>query len=232
MKIVIIGGGMGGTILANNLARRLTSELKSGKTKITMVTASEKHMYQPGLLYLAFGRMTPDELYKDQATLLEPGITLVVDPVEEFLLDDNRVKTKGGKTFDYDVLAIATGSRPVPELIPGLAENSETFYTEETAVKMFRALQALQGGRVVIAMGVPHKCPMAPLEITFMLHDYFKDRGIRDKVQMHYTYPIGRQMGGARVRPARHHVRDAVQRQGDRRQGEGREERGRRRDAL
>jgi len=192
MKILIIGGGMGGTILANNLARRLPNELRSGKAKITMVTASEKHMYQPGLLYLCFGRATPDELYKDQASLLEPGITLVVDPVEEFMLDNNKVKTKGGKVLDYDVLAIATGSRPVPELIPGLAESSETFYTEETAVKMFKALQAFQGGRVVVAMGVPHKCPMAPLEVTFMLHDYFKDRGIRDKVQLHYTYPIGR----------------------------------------
>jgi len=192
MKILIIGGGMGGTILANNLARRLPNELRSGKAKITMVTASEKHMYQPGLLYLCFGRATPDELYKDQASLLEPGITLVVDPVEEFMLDDNKVKTKGGKVLDYDILAIATGSRPVPELIPGLAESSETFYTEETAVKMFKALQAFQGGRVVVAMGVPHKCPMAPLEVTFMLHDYFKDRGIRDKVQLHYTYPIGR----------------------------------------
>jgi sulfide:quinone oxidoreductase len=192
MKILIIGGGMGGTILANNLARRLQPELKSGKAKLTMVTASEKHMYQPGLLYLALGRMTPDELYKDQATLLEPSITLIVDPVEEFLLDQNQVKTKGGKTIGYDILAVATGSRPVPELIPGLADNSETFYTEETALKMFRRLQAFQGGRVVVAMGVPHKCPMAPLEITFMLHDYFKDRGIRDKVQLHYTYPIGR----------------------------------------
>lgn len=192
MKILIIGGGTGGTILANNLARRLSSEMKSGKAKITMLTASDKHMYQPGLLYLAFGRVTPDELYKDQATLLEPGITLVVDPVEEFMLDQNRVKTKGGKTFDYDVLVIATGSRPVPELIPGLAESSQTFYTEETAVKMFHALQSFQGGRVVIAVGVPHKCPMAPLEITFMLHDYFKDRGMLDKVQLHYTYPIGR----------------------------------------
>lgn len=192
MRILIIGGGMGGTILANNLARRLTPELKSGKVKITMLTASAKHMYQPGLLYLAFGRVTPDELYKDQASLLEPGIALFVDPAEEFLLDENRVKSKSGKVFDYDVLVIATGSRPVPELIPGLAEHAQSFYTEETAVKMFHALQAFEGGRVVIAMGVPHKCPMAPLEITFMLHDYFKDRGIRDKVQLHYTYPIGR----------------------------------------
>jgi sulfide:quinone oxidoreductase len=192
MKILIVGGGMGGTILGNNLARRLAPELRSGKVQLTMLSASDKHMYQPGLLYLCLGRMTPDELYRDQASLLEPGIDFQVDPVETFELDQNRVKTKSGKTIPYDILVIATGSRPVPEMIPGLAEYAETFYTEATALKMFKRLQGFQGGRVVIAVGVPHKCPMAPLEITFMLHDYFKDRGIRDKVQLHYTYPVGR----------------------------------------
>ena len=192
MKILIVGGGMGGTILGNNLARRLAPEIRAGKVQLSMLSASDRHMYQPGLLYLALGRMTPDELYRDQASLLEPGIEFAVDPVETFELDQNRVKTKSGKTHGYDILVVATGSRPVPEMIPGLAENAETFYTEETAVKMFKRLQAFQGGRVVIAVGVPHKCPMAPLEIVFMLHDYFKDRGIRDKVQLHYTYPVGR----------------------------------------
>src|SRR5689334_1947177 len=161
MKILIVGGGMGGTILANNLARRLQGELKQGKARLTMLTASDKHMYQPGLLYLAFGRMAPDELYRDQASLLEPGVTLHVDPVEQFLLDQNQVKTRSGAVHGYDVLAIATGSRPVPETIPGLVENSETFYTEATAIKMFKRLQAFDGGKVVIAVGVPHKCPMA-----------------------------------------------------------------------
>jgi sulfide:quinone oxidoreductase len=192
MRILIVGGGMGGTILANNLARRLSAEMKNGKAKLTMLSASDKHMYQPGLLYTCFGRITPDELYRDQASLLEPGIAFYVDPVTEFHLDKNQVKAKSGKTYDYDSLVIATGCRPVPETIPGLAENSETFYTEETAVKMFKRLQAFQGGRVVITVGVPHKCPMAPLEITFMLYDYFKDRGMLDKVKLHYTYPIGR----------------------------------------
>ncbi len=192
MKILIVGGGMGGTILANNLARRLTAETKSGKARITMLSASDKHFYQPGLLYLAVGRMTPDELYRDQASLLEPGIAFHVDPVEEFMLDANKVKTKSGKIYDYDIMVIATGSRMFPEGVPGLAESAQLFYTEESALKMFKSLQAFEGGKVVITVGVPHKCPMAPLEITFMLHDYFKDRGMSDKVQIHYTYPIGR----------------------------------------
>ena len=148
MKILIVGGGMGGTILANNLARRLAPELRSGKVQIGMLSASDKHMYQPGLLYLCLGRMTPDELYRDQASLLEPGIDFKVDPVETFELDQNRVKTKSGATYGYDILVIATGSRAVPDMIPGLAENAETFYTEESAVKMFKRLQTFQGGRV------------------------------------------------------------------------------------
>lgn len=192
MKILVVGGGMGGTILANNLARRLKGEMQAGKVRIEMLSASDKHVYLPGLLYVAVGRMSPDELYKDQASLLEPGIAFSVDPVEQFLLDQNKVKTKSGRMVDYDILAIATGSRMWMESVPGLKENAEFFYTEETALKMLRRLQEFQGGRVVIAVGVPHKCPMAPLEIIFMLDDYFRERGIRDKVQLHYTYPVGR----------------------------------------
>jgi sulfide:quinone oxidoreductase len=192
MRILIVGGGMGGTILGNNLARRLAPELKSGKARITMLSASDRHMYQPGLLYLAVGRMMPDELYRDQRSLLEPSIEFHVDPVEEFNLDGNCVKTKSGKVHNFDVCVIATGSRPAANEIPGLAENALQFYTEADAINMFKTLQKFEGGRVVIAVGVPHKCPMAPLEITFMLHDYFKERGLSDKVQVHYTYPIGR----------------------------------------
>ena len=192
MKILVVGGGMGGTILANNVARTLKEELKSGKVQITMLSASDKHMYQPGLLYVAVGRMTPDELYRDQAGLLEPSVQFHVDPVDQFMLDDNKVKTKSGKIHAYDILVIATGSRMFPDSIPGLKESAEFFYTEETAVKLFHRLRTFEGGKIVIAMGVPHKCPMAPLEITFMLHEYFQERGIRDKVQIHYTYPIGR----------------------------------------
>jgi sulfide:quinone oxidoreductase len=192
MRILVVGGGTGGTIVANNLARRLSGEIRAGKVKITMLSASDKHMYQPGLLYVAFGQMMPDELYRDQASLLESSIDFHVDPVEQFELDKNQVKTKSGKVYMYDVMVVATGSRIVPEQIPGLAEGAETFYSEAGAVKMFKRLREFQGGKIAVVVGVPHKCPIAPVEVIFSLHDYFKARGIRDKVTIKYHYPIGR----------------------------------------
>ncbi|MEZ5727942.1 MAG: FAD-dependent oxidoreductase [Burkholderiaceae bacterium] len=192
MKILIVGGGMAGTILANNLARRLAGEMKSGTVRLTMLSASERHMYQPGLLYLAIGRIAPDELYRDQRSLLEPGIEFHVDPVEEFQLDQNQVKTKSGKTIGYDVIVIATGSRPVADEIPGLAENAEQFYTEESAIKMFNRLRTFEGGRVVIAVGVPHKCPMAPLDHLHAARLLQGSRHSRQGAVALGTYLIGR----------------------------------------
>ena len=192
MRILIVGGGTGGTIVANNLARRLAPEIRARKSKITLLSASDRHMYQPGLLYVAFGQMMPDELYRDEASLLESNIDFQVDPVEQFELDKNQVITKSGKVHDYDILVIATGSRIMPKKIPGLDEGAETFYTEEGAIKMFKALREFEGGNIGIVVGVPHKCPIAPVEVTFSLHDYFKKRGIRDKVNIKYHYPINR----------------------------------------
>ncbi len=192
MRILVVGGGTAGTIVANNLARRLSGELKSGKARITLLSASDRHMYQPGLLYVAFGQMMPDELYRDEASLLEATIDFHVDPVKEFQLDQNKVLTEGGNTHVYDIIVIATGSRMMPKEIPGLNEAAEFFYTEETAVKMFKSLREFEGGKIAITVGVPHKCPIAPVELTFSLHDYFKTRGIRDKVHIKYHYPINR----------------------------------------
>lgn len=192
MRILVVGGGTGGTIVANNLARRLAPEIRARKAHITMLSASDQHMYQPGLLYVAFGQMMPDELYRDQASLLESCIDFHVDPVAKFLLDQNQVITESDEIYNYDVIVIATGSRTMSNKIPGLEEGSETFYTEAGAVSMFKKLRGFEGGKVGIVVGVPHKCPIAPVEATFALHDFFKARGIRDKVEIKYHYPINR----------------------------------------
>ncbi len=199
MKILIVGGGTGGTILANNLSRRLGSEIRAGTIELTMLSASDRHMYQPGLLYVAFGQMTPDQLYRDQTSLLEPEVDFYVDPVEKFQLDQNHVVTKSGKRHAYDILIIATGSRIVPEEVPGLSEGAETFYTEESAVRLHKRLMEFQGGTVAMVVSIPHKCPVAPVEAIFMLHDFFKARGIREKVRLRYQYPTNRVHATANV---------------------------------
>jgi sulfide:quinone oxidoreductase len=183
---------MGGTIAANNVARRLSKEIRQGSVKITMLSASDQHWYQPGLLYVAFGKMALNDICRDQSSLLEPGIKFFVDPVEEFEISSNRVRTKAGVVHDYDMLVIATGCEAVYDEVPGLKESSETPYTRDGAVSMFKKLRDFEGGKVAVVVGVPHKCPIAPIEITFMLHEFFEKRGIRDKVDLQYTYPIAR----------------------------------------
>lgn len=190
MRILIVGGGTGGTIVANNLARRLAGEIGTRSVHITMLSASDKHMYQPGLLYVAFGQMTPDQLYRDQASMLEPSVEFHVDPVTKFRFENKEVSTASGKTYGYDTLIIATGARIVPEEVPGLKEGAETFFTEESAVRMHQRLMEFQGGTVAMTVSIPHKCPVAPVEAMFMMHDFFKSRGIRDKVRLRYHYPV------------------------------------------
>ncbi|MHB1565710.1 MAG: NAD(P)/FAD-dependent oxidoreductase [Acidiferrobacter sp.] len=191
-KIVIVGGGTAGTILANNLARRLSAEIAAHQVRVVLLSASDRHIYQPGLLYLAFGRMKAADLSADEASLLHPGIEFHVDPVAEFALDKNEVRSQSGHSYSYDYLVICTGSRALPSMVPGLAEHAHHVYTEEAAVKMSQALQDFKGGHIAVVTGVPHKCPMVPLEVTFMMYDYFKARDMLDKVSFTYTYPIGR----------------------------------------
>lgn len=191
-RIVIVGGGIGGTILANRLVRLLAPELQDGRVTVSVISASSRHLYQPGLLHLALGQTTVEALYRDQRTLLDPRVTLLIDEIVAFAPELRQVRGASGQAYGYDWLVIATGSRVMPEEVPGLAEHAHGFYTEEAAVRLARALDDFDGGRVVVTTGVPHKCPMAPLELTFLLQDLFVRRGIASRVDLLYTYPIGR----------------------------------------
>ncbi len=73
-KVVIVGSGMAGSIIANGLARKLTRELDNGTAEIIVIGATDKHLYQPGLLYLAFGRTRESELVRNQRELLDKRI--------------------------------------------------------------------------------------------------------------------------------------------------------------
>jgi sulfide:quinone oxidoreductase len=191
-RIVIVGGGAGGTITANLLARNLYRQLVNGSVVINMITDKHEHVYQPGFLYIVFDKTRPDEIIRQQKDIIDPHINLFVDPAVKIDRDNSVVFTESGKEFPYDYLIVATGSRIVPELIPGLKEGAHWFYDLEGSRKLRDAIRNFEGGRILITVGLPHKCPVAPLEITFMLYDYFKQKDMLDKVELYYTYPINR----------------------------------------
>lgn len=191
-QILIVGGGLAGTIVANGLCRQLGEKLRDGGVSITMLGTSDKHLYQPGLLYLPFGRFRETELFRDQRKVLDRRVPYHIDPAAKIDIDNKAVTTESGKVFNYDYLVIATGSQIKPSAVPGLAESAHWFYDLEGARRMRDALESFEGGKIVINVNAPHKCPVAPLEITFMLHDYLSAKGLMDKSEITYTYPIGR----------------------------------------
>jgi sulfide:quinone oxidoreductase len=194
-NILIVGGGLSGTIVGNGLCRQLGPEIAGGEVSVTMLGNSESHMYQPGLLYVPFGRFRESELFRKQRRVLDRRIPYLIDAAKEIDVENNRVTTESGRQFDYDYLVIATGSRIMPQQIPGLAEGGHWFYDLEGAKKMRAALNAFEGGRIVVNVNVPHKCPVAPLEVTFMLYDFLAAKDLMGKSEIVYTYPIGRLHG-------------------------------------
>ncbi len=185
-RVVILGGGVGGTVVANVLAK------KARTAHITVVDKTGKHVYQPGFVYIAFDKQKPGKLVKDERKLLRRRVELVVD---EATLVDHKAKEvhlKSGERLPYDYLVITTGSELAPEEIPGY-EDAHHFYSMEGALELRDALESFRGGRVVIAIGgYPYKCPPAPAEAACQLDYYFTRRGIRDRVEIHYLSPLGR----------------------------------------
>jgi sulfide:quinone oxidoreductase len=191
-RILIVGGGLSGTIVANGLCRKLSSQIAKGDIVITVLGNTDKHLYQPGLLYVPFGRIRESELFREQRKVMDRRAIFHVDAATNIDVDTQKVTTASGRVHEYDYLVIATGSRIMPQNVPGLDEASHWFYDLEGARRMRTALSEFEGGKVVVNVNAPHKCPVAPLEITFMLYEYFESKGILDKCEITYTYPIGR----------------------------------------
>lgn len=188
-KIVILGGGTGGTMVANHLAKGLQNEIKKGDVKITMVTQSEKHIYQPGYLFVTFAHEEPEHYVQEQKNLIHSDIELIITEATKIDKANKKISTSNGE-ISYDYLVIATGSIPRYDLVPGLAEGANNFYSMEGALELRDRLLDFKGGKIVITLGLPHKCPVAPIELFFMLEEYFQNTGIREKVEFVYTYPI------------------------------------------
>ncbi|WP_156429663.1 pyridoxal-phosphate dependent enzyme [Burkholderia sp. TSV86] len=195
IRVLIVGGGLGGTMLANQLAAKLFGELIDKRVSLILLSDSPDHFYKPAFMYVAFGAALREDLVRSERSLLRPEIDFVVDGVESFDFPAQQVHTRSGQRYGYDYLVIATGCIPAPERIEGLPEAGDHFYQYDPARQLAQRLAAIERGRVFITVtfpkthNVPHQCGIAPIETTLMLDDYLRRRGVRKQVEIVYTYP-------------------------------------------
>jgi sulfide:quinone oxidoreductase len=187
--IVILGGGVGGQVAANELRRRL-----SGEHRIILVEKHARHAFAPSFLWQMTGDRQPEHITRDVRDLLRPGIDMVEADVGAIDVHARRVETPD-QSFAYDYLVIALGAELAPDLIPGLAESAHSFYTLDGAARLRDALDAFAGGTIALVVSaLPYKCPGAPHEGAMLLADFFRRRGLRDKVEIHLFTPESQPM--------------------------------------
>ena len=192
-RILILGGGVGGTLTANLLVKRLRREIDRGNVEIAVVDATGKHTYQPGFMYIAMGGERASKLERPERSLLDHRVNLVVGEIDRVDEAKRTVALADGMQLLYDHLVIASGSRIVPEAIEHFGKEAHHFYTAEAALKLRHALDAFEGGRIVIGIaGMPYKCPPAPLEVAFLVESELRERKLREKSEIHFCSPIGR----------------------------------------
>jgi len=192
-RVVILGGGVGGTLTANLVARKLKARIAKGEAKVTVVDLSGKHTYQPGYMYIAMGHERPERLVRSERSLLDSNVDLVVDLVQKVDVASSRVELASGEALHFDQLVIATGSRIVPETMESFDQEAHHFYTAAASAKLRKALDAFTGGKILIGIaGIPYKCPPAPLEVAFLVESELRDRGLREKSEIQFLSPINR----------------------------------------
>jgi len=177
-RILILGAGTAGTIMANHLVRKIDHK----KWSITIVDQHESHYYQPGFLFIPFGMYEEKDVIRDKTNFIPKKVEYIQEAVELIDPGSNRVKLRNGQIIDYHVLIIATGSRIVPDEMEGLLdagwrENIFDFYTVEGSVALAEKLKTWEGGRFVLHIAeMPIKCPVAPLEFVFLADWYFTQK--------------------------------------------------------
>src|SRR5665811_691340 len=191
-RLLVLGAGTAGTMIVNKLRRRLDA----GEWDITVVDRDDVHPYQPGYLFLPFGTYSPDQITRPRHASLPDGVDFVIGDVDRIDTGANTVALIDGQTLDYDYLVIASGTTPRPDQTPGMLETEWRrsifdFYTFEGAKALATALQAFDHGRLVVHItDMPIKCPVAPLEFTFLADAWLRKRGLRDQVEIVYVTPL------------------------------------------
>jgi sulfide:quinone oxidoreductase len=191
-QIVILGGGTGGTMAANRLRRRFDA----GEAEIHVVDRDDRHVYQPGLLFVPFGLADVEEIVRPRRRQLRQGVVFHESGVDSVRIDRDEVRLEDGSVLPYDVLVVSTGVRLQPEETegmtgPGWNERVFTFYDPGGAAALRGALQGFDAGRLVVNfVDMPIKCPVAPLEFAFLADWFLRERGVRERVELVFATPL------------------------------------------
>jgi len=199
--VVIVGAGTGGTVLANDLADRLEPELDAGDVRVTLINDDPEHVYKPVWLYVPFGQRELDDGRRPLDDLVDDAIDLRIDRVSDIDTEAQQLESmEGSDVIEYDYLVLATGSTLEPDQIPGLTEGGHNYYSESGATELRdELLEFTEGDLVLSVIGTTHMCPAAPLEFVFMADDWLRERGLREDVDITYTYPIQRVHGNPHI---------------------------------
>ena len=191
-RLLVLGAGTAGTMIVNKLRRRLDA----GEWDITVVDRDDRHAYQPGYLMLPFGTYTPQQLTRSRHAFLPDGVDFVIGDVDRVDAPADTVVLADGRVLAYDYLVIASGTSPRPDQTPGMLgqewrRSIFDFYTLEGATALATALSRFDQGRLVVhVVDMPIKCPVAPLEFTFLADAWLRERGLRDRVEMVHVTPL------------------------------------------
>ncbi|MEB3861145.1 MAG: FAD-dependent oxidoreductase [Desulfurococcales archaeon] len=186
-RILVLGAGTGGLVAANLLA--------SHGYPVTLIEKRETHLFQPGMLWIAFQGHNPSRYTRPVKELVRPGVELVHGEVAGIDLGDRLVRLADGRTFTYTTLIIALGAHLDYDATPGhreLVERYGDFYSGASAAeKMWSHLRELTSGRLVIAAADPlYKCPPAPHKAAFLAAYTLKRMGRLGSVEVHLALPF------------------------------------------
>ena len=192
-RLLVLGAGTAGTMVVNKLRPRLDP----AEWQITIVDQNACHHYQPGYLFIPFGIYRPPGR-REAPPRLHPGRGGDGHGrrSRRSIPRAQRVTLAGGRHLDYDYLVIATGTHPTPSQTPGfegdaVGDTIHQYYTLDGAVALYERLKSWEGGRLVVnIMEFPFKCPVAPLEFTFLADWWLREHGRRDKVEIVFATPM------------------------------------------
>ena len=185
--VLILGAGFGGLELATRL-----SESHADAVRVTLLDRNDSFYFGYSKLDVMLGRQAPEDVRLYYRDIAKDGVEFRQETVTGIDAATRRVTTDAD-SYDPDFLVIALGADYDMDATPGLAEGGSEYYTLSGAKRMSETLDAFEGGKVLFSvLGQPFKCPPAPFEGAFLLHEHFTAQGIRDSVQMTMTFPMQR----------------------------------------